>query len=125
MGHPQHQPRIIPLHGPERERPDPGCGWSDVQVQRTTILHPAAAQVVNELPPAVPVPPEIGFWNGVPVRKELADMRDNPLTWAIMEARRNRMKAYLPLVEVTTMLMLTVLGVLIEHFALLVFGDWK
>ncbi len=80
---------------------------------------------MNELPPAVPVPPEIGFWNGVPVRKELADMRDNPLTWAIMEARRNRMKAYLPIVEVTTMLMLTVLGVLIEHFALLVFGDWK
>jgi hypothetical protein len=125
MGHPQHQPRIIPLHGPERERPDLGSGRSDASVQRTTILHPAAAQVVNELPPAVPATPEIGFWNGVPVRKELADMRENPLTWAIMEARRNRMKAYLPIIEVTTMLMLTALGVLVEHFALLVFGDWK
>jgi len=61
----------------------------------------------------------------VPVRTEEADLRENPLTWAIMKARRDRMKAYMPIIEVTTMLMLTVLGVLLEHFALMIFGDWK
>jgi hypothetical protein len=125
MGHPQHEPRIILLHGPERVLPNAQPGPVDPSDQRATILHPAAAELMKEILPLATAPPEIGFWNGVPVRKELADMRENPLTWAIMEARRNRMKAYLPIIEVTTMLMLTVLGVLIEHFALLVFGDWK
>ncbi len=120
----QHRHRIIPLHGPDAQRPHlVRVMPEDAADPREPILHPAAAEAVKEQ--ATPPPPVIGFWNGVPVREELLVHKDNPLTWAIMQARKDRMKAYLPIIEVTTMLMLTVLGVLLEHFALMIFGDWK
>ncbi len=113
--------KVIPLHRPEPSLRRVGDGDMDGP---EPILHPASAQVVGKAG-GMPAPP-MGFWNNVPIRpdEEPAGMR-LPLTWQLVKARRNRMRAYLPMIELTTMLLLTLLGVLAEHFALALFGDWK
>lgn len=119
MSDPLHRRQVIPLHRVEptlrRVEDDPSPEGP------APIEHPATAEARRARTEA----PVVGFWNNVPLRQEEPETRPNPLTWALVKARRDRMKAYLPIIEVATMLMLTLIGVLVEHFALLVFGDWK
>jgi hypothetical protein len=119
MSEPVQHRRVIPLHRvePTLRRVEDEA----VPEGAPPIEHPATAEARRARTDA----PVVGFWNNVPVRHDEPDTRPNPLTWALVKARRDRMKAYLPIIEVATMLMLTLIGVLVEHFALLVFGDWK